>query len=230
MPPKAPAVASARAACTRAAGPAKLEKAQRCRAGGVCGPCAHLCVSTWRQGRPLLELRSPAAKAPPEAHLPHDPAAEPVAKAPEAHLRHNPAAEPVAKAPPEAPRGEAPRGSAPETPREASGGTGEHLALDPAVHEVRCGGTALTLTPREFGLLEFLTRQASEVVSKTAILEAAWHPHYEGDVNIVEVYVGYLRRKTGRRARQHRNPARSRLPRAGWLTRPLRGAARRTGR
>jgi DNA-binding response OmpR family regulator len=74
------------------------------------------------------------------------------------------------------------------------------LALDPAVHEVHRAGAALTLTPREFGLLEFLMRRAGEVVSKTAILEAVWDPHYEGDVNIVEVYVGYLRRKTGLRA------------------------------
>src|SRR5687768_11754405 len=74
------------------------------------------------------------------------------------------------------------------------------LTLDPAVHEVHRGGRPLTLTPREFGLLEFLMRRAGEVVSKTAILDSVWDPHYEGDVNIVEVYIGYLRRKTGLRA------------------------------
>jgi two-component system OmpR family response regulator len=69
------------------------------------------------------------------------------------------------------------------------------LTLDPAVHEVQVGAAAVTVTPREFGLLEFLMRHAGRVVSKTEILDSVWDPHYEGDVNIVEVYVGYLRRK-----------------------------------
>jgi DNA-binding response OmpR family regulator len=71
------------------------------------------------------------------------------------------------------------------------------LVLDPAGHEVRRAGQPLALTAREFALLEFLMRRAGAVVSKTDILEAVWDPHYAGDVNIVEVYVGYLRRKTG---------------------------------
>ena len=74
------------------------------------------------------------------------------------------------------------------------------LALDPAGHDVHRAGEPLALTAREFALLEFLMRRAGEVVSKTDILEAVWDPHYAGDVNIVEVYVGYLRRKTGLKA------------------------------
>jgi two-component system OmpR family response regulator len=74
------------------------------------------------------------------------------------------------------------------------------LVLDPAGHEVRRAGQALALTAREFALLEFLMRRAGAVLSKTDILEAVWDPHYAGDVNIVEVYVGYLRRKTGLKA------------------------------
>ena len=70
------------------------------------------------------------------------------------------------------------------------------LSLDPSVHQVRCRGEQLSVTPREFGLLEFLMRNAGRVVGKTEILDSVWDPHYEGDVNIVEVYVGYLRRKT----------------------------------
>jgi two-component system, OmpR family, response regulator len=70
------------------------------------------------------------------------------------------------------------------------------LSLDPSVHQVRCRGEPLSVTPREFGLLEFLMRNAGRVVGKTEILDSVWDPHYEGDVNIVEVYVGYLRRKT----------------------------------
>jgi two-component system OmpR family response regulator len=51
------------------------------------------------------------------------------------------------------------------------------------------------LTAKEFALLTFLMKHAGEVVTKTAILESVWDPAYDGDVNIVEVYVGYLRRK-----------------------------------
>jgi len=69
------------------------------------------------------------------------------------------------------------------------------LSLDPARHRVRRGDTEITLTPREFGVLEHLMRYAGEVVTKTDILRAVWDAHFDGDVNVVEVYVGYLRRK-----------------------------------
>ena len=57
------------------------------------------------------------------------------------------------------------------------------------------GDTEITLTPREFGVLQHLMQRAGEVVTKTEILRAVWDAHYEGEVNVVEVYVGYLRRK-----------------------------------
>jgi DNA-binding response OmpR family regulator len=69
------------------------------------------------------------------------------------------------------------------------------LTLDPAGRIVRRGGEEVTLTPREFGLLHFLLRHRGDVVSKTQILESVWDAHYDGDDNVVEVYVGYLRRK-----------------------------------
>jgi DNA-binding response OmpR family regulator len=69
------------------------------------------------------------------------------------------------------------------------------LTLDPAGRTVRRGGEEVTLTPREFGLLHFLLRHRGDVVSKTQILESVWDAHYDGDDNVVEVYVGYLRRK-----------------------------------
>jgi two-component system OmpR family response regulator len=69
------------------------------------------------------------------------------------------------------------------------------LTLDPARHRVERAGTELVLTPREFGLLEFLLRHRGDVVSKTEILEGVWDANYDGDPNVVEVYVGYLRRK-----------------------------------
>ncbi|WP_449329176.1 response regulator transcription factor [Sphaerisporangium aureirubrum] len=68
------------------------------------------------------------------------------------------------------------------------------LALDPAARTVTRGGVPIELTPREFGLLEFLLRRPGEVVSKTEILEHVWDT-YDTDPNVVEVYVGYLRRK-----------------------------------
>ena len=69
------------------------------------------------------------------------------------------------------------------------------LTLDPAGRRVRRGEDAVVLTPREFGLLHYLMRHRGDVVSKTAILESVWDANYEGDDNVVEVYVGYLRRK-----------------------------------
>lgn len=69
------------------------------------------------------------------------------------------------------------------------------LQLDPARRSVRRGETVIRLTPREFGLLEYLMQHRGDVMSKTEILESVWDPFYEGDPNVVEVYVGYLRRK-----------------------------------
>jgi len=69
------------------------------------------------------------------------------------------------------------------------------LALDPARRTVRRDGAEIVLTPREFGVLHVLMRHRGDVVSKSAILESVWDAHYEGDANVVEVYVGYLRRK-----------------------------------
>ncbi len=69
------------------------------------------------------------------------------------------------------------------------------LALDPGRAEVTRGGEPITLTAREFALLHYLMRNPGRVVSKNDILENVWDSAYEGSDNIVEVYVGYLRRK-----------------------------------
>jgi DNA-binding response OmpR family regulator len=69
------------------------------------------------------------------------------------------------------------------------------LELDPATHQVRRDATPVELTPRQFALLEYLMRRAGEVVPKRDILEHVWDFGYEGDPNIVEVYVGQLRRR-----------------------------------
>ncbi|EWT01251.1 transcriptional regulator [Intrasporangium oryzae NRRL B-24470] len=70
------------------------------------------------------------------------------------------------------------------------------LSLDPATHVVRDAGHEVDLSPREFLLLEHLLRAHPAVVSKETLLESVWGS--SDDVNVVEVYVGYLRRKLGR--------------------------------
>jgi len=84
------------------------------------------------------------------------------------------------------------RRGAPERPSVLTAGD---LSLDPARRRAARGDTVLTLTPREYGVLEFLLRNKGTVLSKAQILAAVWDAHYDGDDNIVEVYIGYLRRK-----------------------------------
>ncbi|MFN8190891.1 MAG: response regulator transcription factor [Nocardioidaceae bacterium] len=69
------------------------------------------------------------------------------------------------------------------------------LSLDLAGHRVTRGDTVLDLTPREFLLLHFLMRRCGEAVTKADILANVWDSDYPGSDNLVEVYIGYLRRK-----------------------------------
>ncbi len=69
------------------------------------------------------------------------------------------------------------------------------LSLDPATHQVWRGTEEIALTPRQFSLLEFLMSRRGEVVSKDAILRHVWDFAFEGDPNIVEVYVRQLRQR-----------------------------------
>jgi two-component system OmpR family response regulator len=69
------------------------------------------------------------------------------------------------------------------------------LRLDPAAHRVWRGETELSLTPRQFAVLEFLMRHPDEVIPKRAILENVWDFGFDGDPNIVEVYVRQLRQR-----------------------------------
>jgi DNA-binding response OmpR family regulator len=72
------------------------------------------------------------------------------------------------------------------------------LLLDPATRVVTRAGTELSLTSRETSLLEFLMRRSGDVVTKADILGHVWDYAFEGDPNIVEVYIGRLRRKVDR--------------------------------
>ncbi|MER7415053.1 response regulator transcription factor [Streptomyces cacaoi] len=87
------------------------------------------------------------------------------------------------------------------------------LTVEPAVRRVTVGEDAadeVELTAKEFAVLEYLAGRAGEVVSKTEILAHVWDFAYEGDANIVEVYISALRRKLG----------------AGWIV-TVRGAGYR---
>ncbi len=76
--------------------------------------------------------------------------------------------------------------------------TAGDLALDPATHRVSRGEREVELTPKEFALLELFLRHPGEALSRTRILEHVWDFAYDGDSNVVDVYVRYLREKVDR--------------------------------
>ena len=84
------------------------------------------------------------------------------------------------------------RRGAPQRPVVLTAGT---LSLDPARRVVQRDSTVIELTPREYGVLEFLMRHKDTVVTKNEMLQQVWDAHYAGPDNVVEVYVGYVRRK-----------------------------------
>ena len=71
----------------------------------------------------------------------------------------------------------------------------DDLVLDVARRRCQRAGTAVALTPKEFNILEFLMRRSGQAVSKADILANAWDFAYDGDPNIVEVYISGLRKK-----------------------------------
>ncbi|MEV4542129.1 response regulator transcription factor [Micromonospora echinaurantiaca] len=87
------------------------------------------------------------------------------------------------------------RRGAPERPTVLAVGD---LTLDPARRRVTRADAEVELTAREFALLNYLMRRPGEVVSKTELLDHVWDAGMETAPNVVEVYVGYLRRKIGR--------------------------------
>lgn len=72
------------------------------------------------------------------------------------------------------------------------------LVVDTAARRVRRGDDEISLTAREFAVLAFLARHKGDVVSKRQILDAVWDGDFDGDPNIVEVYVRHLRNKLDR--------------------------------
>jgi two-component system OmpR family response regulator len=87
------------------------------------------------------------------------------------------------------------RRGAPQRPAVLEAGD---LRFDPGSRKVSRAGDEVQLTARETSLLEFLLRRRGEVLSKREILEHVWDYDFEGDPNIVEVYIGHLRNKLDR--------------------------------
>jgi two-component system response regulator MprA len=71
------------------------------------------------------------------------------------------------------------------------------LSLWPSRREARRGQERLALTPTEFELLHLLMRHPHQVLPKETILQNVWGYDFGGDASVVEVYIGYLRRKLG---------------------------------
>jgi len=69
------------------------------------------------------------------------------------------------------------------------------LEIDTAARQVRRAGQTIPLTPREFALLEYLANRVGQVVSRTDIWEHVYDFHSDADSNVVDVYIGYLRKK-----------------------------------
>ncbi len=74
------------------------------------------------------------------------------------------------------------------------------LELETARREVRRAGRAVELSPREFSLLEYLLRHQGQVLTRTQIAEHIWNFDFSSESNVVDVYIGYLRRKVDRDA------------------------------
>lgn len=69
------------------------------------------------------------------------------------------------------------------------------LVLDRLTHRVTRGGVAIPLQPREFRLLEFLMKNAGQVVTRTMLLEHVWDYHFDPQTNVIDVHISRLRAK-----------------------------------
>ena len=70
------------------------------------------------------------------------------------------------------------------------------LSLDPVTRETRRGERSFDLTAKEFDLLRYLLRHPRQVLHREQILQEVWGYDFGGDDNVLEVYIGYLRKKT----------------------------------
>lgn len=83
------------------------------------------------------------------------------------------------------------RGPAERTPEIVVG----DIVIDPASHTVTRAGVEVSLSPREFALLQYLASNAGQVMRRSDIIDHVWEWDYDGVSNVVDVYIGYLRKK-----------------------------------
>ena len=69
------------------------------------------------------------------------------------------------------------------------------LTINPVTHQVFCGSNEITLTPKEFALLEYLVRNKDRVCTRSRIIEHVWDIHFDSDTSVIDVYITFLRRK-----------------------------------
>lgn len=69
------------------------------------------------------------------------------------------------------------------------------LVLDTQTHAVKRNGTEITLTPKEYSILEYLLRNKNKIVSRTKLSEHVYDYHFDTDTNVIEVYINKLRNK-----------------------------------
>ena len=74
----------------------------------------------------------------------------------------------------------------------------EDIQMDLDRHEVTRGGRTIELSPKEFALLEVLLRHPRQVLTRLQIMEHAWDFEFSSETNVIDVYIGYLRRKIDR--------------------------------
>lgn len=83
------------------------------------------------------------------------------------------------------------RGPAERTPEIVVG----DIVIDPASHTVTRAGINVNLSPREFALLEYLASNPGQIMRRRDIIDHVWSWDYDGMSNVVDVYIGYLRKK-----------------------------------
>ena len=69
------------------------------------------------------------------------------------------------------------------------------VSINPATHQVFSGSQEITLTPKEFALLEYLIRNKDRVCTRSRIIEHVWDIHFDSDTSVIDVYITFLRKK-----------------------------------
>jgi len=69
------------------------------------------------------------------------------------------------------------------------------LTINPVTHQAFCNSNEITLTPKEFALLEYLVRNKDKVCTRSRIIEHVWDIHFDSDTSVIDVYITFLRRK-----------------------------------